>query len=127
MEDNKDTLKYVALVLGARGHAVTVAGRLSEALLAAADQPFDLLVSDIELPDGTGLELMRQLRGTGLPAIAMSGYGSEEDIRASLEAGFAEHLTKPVDLTRLIAAIQSVTAAERGFPAEGVGAVVRTS
>ena len=92
MEDNKDTLKYIALVLGARGHAVTVAERLSEALLAAADQPMDLLVSDIELPDGTGLELMHRLRSSGLPAIAMSGYGSEEDIRASLEAGFSEHL-----------------------------------
>ena len=127
VEDNKDTLKYIALVLGARGHAVTVAERLSEALLAAADQPLDLLVSDIELPDGTGLELMRQLRGTGLPAIAMSGYGSEEDVRASLEAGFAEHLTKPVDLTRLIAAVHSVTAAKRGARADEVGAAVRTS
>jgi CheY-like chemotaxis protein len=127
VEDNKDTLKYIALVLGARGHEVTVAERLSEALLAAADLPLDLVVSDIELPDGTGLELMRRLRGRGLPAIAMSGYGSEEDVRASLEAGFAEHLTKPVDLTRLIAAIHSVTADERGARAEGVGAAVRTS
>ena len=112
VEDNKDTLHCIATALGARGHAVTVAARLSEALRAAADQPLDLLVSDIELPDGTGLELMRQLRGTGLPAIAMSGYGSEEDVRASLEAGFTEHLTKPVDLFRLIAAVQNVTAAE---------------
>jgi len=127
VEDNKDTLKYIALVLGARGHAVTVAERLSEALLAAAGQPLDLLVSDIELPDGTGLELMRQLRGRGLPAIAMSGYGSEEDVRASLEAGFAEHLTKPVDVTRLIAAVDSVTAALCGARAEGVGAAVRNS
>jgi PAS domain S-box-containing protein len=122
VEDNKDTLKYIALVLGARGHAVTMAEGISEALLAAADQPFDLLISDIELPDGTGLQLMQQLRGTGLPAIAMSGYGSDEDVRASLEAGFAEHLTKPVDLTRLIAAIASVTAAERGARAAQVGA-----
>jgi PAS domain S-box-containing protein len=127
VEDNKDTLKYIALVLGARGHEVTVAERLSEALRAAADQPFDLLVSDIELPDGTGLELMRQLRGRGLPAIAMSGYGSEEDVRASQEAGFTEHLTKPVDLTRLLAAVHSVTAAERGARAEEVSAAARTS
>src|SRR4029077_19254043 len=70
VEDNKDTLKYIALVLGARGHEVTVAERLSEALLAAADQPLYLFVSDIELPDGTGFELMRHLRGRGLPAIA---------------------------------------------------------
>ena len=62
---------------------------------------------------------MQQLRERGLPAIAMSGYGSEEDIRASLEAGFTEHLTKPVDLTRLIAAIHRVTAAERGAAGRG--------
>jgi len=127
VEDNKDTLKYIAMVLGARGHTVTVAERLSEAFLAADDQPLDLLISDVELPDGTGLELMQRLRGRGLPAIAMSGYGSEEDVRASIEAGFAEHLTKPVDLTRLIAAVHSVTAAERGTRADGAGAAVRTS
>jgi CheY-like chemotaxis protein len=127
VEDNKDTLKYIALVLGARGHAVTVAERLSEAVLAAADQSFDLLISDIELPDGTGLELMRHLRGRELPAIALSGYGSEEDVRASLEAGFAQHLTKPVDLTRLIAAVYSVTAALCAAQPERVGAAVETS
>jgi CheY-like chemotaxis protein len=127
VEDNTDTLKYIARALCARGHAVTVAERLSDALLAAADQPFDLLISDIELPDGTGLELARKLRERGLPAIAMSGYGSEEDIRASLEAGFTEHLTKPVDLTRLIAAVHSVTTAERGARAEKIGAAVRIS
>ena len=124
VEDNKDTLKYIALALGARGHEVTVAERLSEALHAADHQPLDLLISDIELPDGTGLELMWQLRGRGLPAIAMSGYGSEEDIRASLGAGFKEHLTKPVDLTRLIAAVQSVIAAGRGAGADEVGTEV---
>ncbi len=127
VEDNKDTLHCIASALVARGNAVTVAERLSEALKAAAVQSFDLLVSDIELPDGTGLELMRQLRGTGLPAIAMSGYGSEEDVRASLEAGFTEHLTKPVDLTRLIAAVHRVTAPERRGRTEEISAAVGTS
>jgi PAS domain S-box-containing protein len=127
VEDNKDTLKYIALVLGARGHAVTAAERISQALLAATDQSFDLLVSDIELPDGSGLELMRQLRDRGLPGIAMSGYGSDGDVRASLEAGFTEHLTKPVDLTRLMAAVHRVTAAERGTRADGIGAAVGTA
>jgi CheY-like chemotaxis protein len=69
---------------------------------------------------------MRQLREKGLPAIAMSGYGSEEDVQASLEAGFAEHLTKPVDLTRLLAAVHSVTAGERAAEAEGVGTGVKS-
>lgn len=89
---------------------MTVAERLSEALRLTADRPLDLLISDIELPDGTGLELMKQLYGRGLPAIAISGYGSEEDVRASLGAGFVEHLTKPIDVTRLIAAVHRVTA-----------------
>ncbi len=126
LEDNKDTLKSIASALGARGHTVTTAERLSEALLAAAAEPLDLLVSDIELPDGTGLELMRHLRERGLPAIAMSGYGSEDDVRASLNAGFTEHLTKPVDLTRLIAAVNRVTAADRRPLADGIGAAVST-
>jgi CheY-like chemotaxis protein len=125
VEDNKDALKYIAWVLGAQGHDVTVAEQLSEALRAADDRPFDLLISDIELPDGTGLELMRHLRGSGLPAIALSGYGSEDDVRASLEAGFVTHLTKPVDRNRLIAAVQSVGAARRG--AEGVATEVSTA
>jgi CheY-like chemotaxis protein len=127
VEDNKDTLKYIASALGAQGHDVTVAERLSEALHVAGDRPLDLLISDIELPDGTGMELMRCLHGSGLPAIAMSGYGSEADVRASLGAGFVEHLTKPVDLTRLIAAIQSVGAAERPANVDGVGAEVSTA
>ena len=126
VEDNKDTLKYVALILEA-GSLGDGGGAALGGTFAAADQHFDLLISDIELPDGTGLELMQQLRGTGMPAIAMSGYGSEDDIRASLEAGFAEHLTKPVDLARLIAAIQSVTAVDRRVPANGVDAAVRAS
>jgi PAS domain S-box-containing protein len=124
VEDNKDTLRSIALVLGAWGHSVTVAEGISAALLAAADHSLDLLLSDIELPDGTGLDLMRHLRGRGLRAIAMSGYGSEEDVRASLEAGFAEHITKPVDVTRLIATIQRVTAVQLGPRADGVGAAV---
>ena len=57
----------------------------------------------------------------------MSGYGSEEDIRASLEAGFSEHLTKPVDMNRLLAAIHNVTAAKCRAQAEGVGAAAGTS
>jgi signal transduction histidine kinase/CheY-like chemotaxis protein len=118
VEDNKETLKYIALVLGSRGHGVTAAERISDAILAATGQTFDLLVSDIELPDGSGLELMRRLRDRGLPAIAVSGYGSDEDIRASLDAGFTEHLTKPVDVTRLIAAVDRITAAERGNRAD---------
>jgi PAS domain S-box-containing protein len=116
VEDNKDTLKYLTLVLGARGYVVSTAARLSDALDAAASQSLDLVISDIELPDGTGLELMRHLSGSGVPGIAMSGYGTEEDIGASLGAGFAEHLTKPVDVGRLDAAIRRTALSSDGNP-----------
>jgi CheY-like chemotaxis protein len=113
VEDNKDTLNYLTLVLESRGHELTTAQRLSEALGAAEGREFDLILSDIELPDGSGLELMRQLRWRGIPALAFSGYGSEDDARASLEAGFTEHLTKPVSFSRLEVAIHRVTSSCR--------------
>ncbi len=117
VEDNKDTLKYFAIVLGARGHEVTTAERLSDALRAATGRDLDLVISDIELPDGTGLDLIRQLGGRGVPGVAMSGYGSEEDVKASLEAGFSQHLIKPVDVSKLEAAIEMVTSVPRSAAA----------
>jgi PAS domain S-box-containing protein len=127
VEDNPDTLRYIGVVLQARGHEVTTAARLSDALREAEGRDLDLILSDIELPDGTGLELMRELRDRGVPGVAMSGYGSEEDVRASRGAGFAEHLTKPVDVAKLEAAIQRVAPAGgtatsgRAAPANHVG------
>ena len=110
VEDNRDTLRYLAMVLRLRGHEVTEAASLAEAR-AVAVPGLGLLLSDIELPDGTGLELVRELCGAKVRAIAMSGYGSEEDVKMSLEAGFAEHLTKPVSLQTLEAAIRRVATA----------------
>ena len=103
-----------------------VAERTAQRAEAAAEH--DLLISDIELPDGTGLELMRELGGgRGLPGIAMSGFGSEEDVRLSREAGFATHLTKPIDIARLESAIQEfgpgadgARSTDAAFPAIGV-------
>jgi PAS domain S-box-containing protein len=110
VEDNKDTLRSLARILGQRGHEVRPAGRLSEAMAATDEAEYDLLLSDIELPDGTGLELMQNLAPRTVRGIAMSGYGSQEDIQQSLAAGFDEHLTKPVDLQRLEEAIARVMA-----------------
>jgi CheY-like chemotaxis protein len=110
VEDNKDTLHYLTLVLRQRNHKVVPVDSVSAALAAASEARFDLLISDIELPDGSGLELMHGLGGgRTLPGIAMSGFGSDEDLRNSACAGFAEHLTKPIDLNRLESAIQRVT------------------
>jgi signal transduction histidine kinase/ActR/RegA family two-component response regulator len=112
VEDNMDTLQYLASVLRQRGHDVVTADRVASAR-AAVDQatvPFDLLLSDIELPDGDGLYLMRELNTRRpMPGIAVSGFGAPEDLRLSREAGFLDHLTKPVDLNQLDAAIRRVT------------------
>jgi PAS domain S-box-containing protein len=108
VEDNRDTLRFLAAVLRQRGHDVVAAESVAAARAAAgaAGTPFDLLLSDIELPDGDGLYLMRELAAsTRLVGIALSGFGTEEDVRQSRAAGFLDHLTKPVDLNRLEAAI----------------------
>jgi len=79
-------------------------------LLNAATQALGRLMSG--LPDGSGTDLMRELSARhGLRGIALSGYGMEEDVRQSLEAGFARHLTKPVSLPQLQAALREVAGA----------------
>jgi signal transduction histidine kinase/methylmalonyl-CoA mutase cobalamin-binding subunit len=113
VEDHPDTAEAMAEVLRLLGHEVTVAGTVAEALdaaeAAAARSGFELVVSDLGLPDGSGQDLMRELvKRHALPGIALSGYGMEEDVRKSLEAGFTVHLTKPVTPQRLRDAIRQV-------------------
>ncbi len=99
-------------MLRKRGHEVVTADCIAAARAAAngAEARFDLLLSDVELPDGNGLQLMRELGGRGgWLGIAMSGFGTEEDLQLSREAGFLDHLTKPIDLNRLDAAIRRAT------------------
>jgi DNA-binding response OmpR family regulator len=112
VEDNSDILRYLILLLEQAGHRVRPAANLAEALEAAGSGPIDVLLSDIGLPDGSGLELLQTLRNDrpGLPAVAFSGFGSDDDVRHSLEAGFAAHLTKPLDFRRLSAAIRNALA-----------------
>ncbi len=111
VEDNADTLNYLSKMLTRRGHEIHTADSLRSAIRVAAGLDFDLLVSDIELPDGTGLELMGRLRSNrAVSGIALSGFGSSEDIELSRSAGFAEHLTKPIDFRALEAAIGQVAA-----------------
>lgn len=74
----------------------------------------DVLVSDISLPDGSGLDLIREVRrGRGVPSIALSGFGTEDDVQRSRAAGFDEHLVKPVDIDQLLAAIARVRSRPR--------------
>ncbi len=106
VEDHADTALLLKRLLEASGYAVETAGSVAEATEAAERECFDILVSDLGLPDGTGCDLMRSLRERyPLKGIAMSGYGMDEDLRKSLEAGFSEHLVKPVDISALERAI----------------------
>ena len=108
VDDHADTLRSMERLLRLRGYQVCTAPTVAEALAFAANQPFDLLVSDVGLPDGTGMDLMRELRlmhGETLRGIALSGYGMEDDVSRSHAAGFDEHLTKPVDMASLEAVI----------------------
>ncbi len=102
---------------------------VSCSVLDELDAQFDLLISDIELPDGDGLELMRELSVNGaIPGIAMSGFGGEADLQLSREAGFVDHLTKPLDLHRLDAAIRRVLDhADQSEPGEAFGSRTRGS
>jgi len=111
VEDHADTAQAMADLLRTLGHEVTVAGTVAGALEAAqTPKPdLDLVISDLGLPDGSGLELMRELAGHGLRGIALSGYGMDEDIQRSREAGFTAHLTKPVSLQTLQEAILQAT------------------
>ena len=111
VEDNIDTAGVMAMVLKMAGFEVRVANNVAAALKSAAAEPPDVLVSDIGLPDGSGLDLMRQLQNARpMFGIALSGYGQEEDVRRSRDAGFIEHLIKPVDLDVLERSVRRVAA-----------------
>ena len=102
VEDHEATRVVLARLLTRLGHTVTTAGTLAEARTAALTATFDAVVSDLGLPDGTGIELMEELRDLyGLTGIALTGYGMDEDVRRSEKAGFVAHLVKPVDMSEL--------------------------
>ena len=109
VEDNADTLQTMARLLERWGYSVTTADCVQSALTAASRDSFHLLVSDLGLPDGSGLDIIRQVKSRyGLRGIAFSGFGTDDDIRQSREAGFEVHITKPINIPALRTAIQSV-------------------
>jgi len=112
VEDHEDTANIMSRLLRSFGHDVQTAGSVATALQAvAASRPFDLLISDIGLPDGSGVDLMRQLRAQyDIRGIALTGWGLE-DVEDSKAAGFVEHLKKPVDLMHLRTVIDRVAKA----------------
>jgi two-component system CheB/CheR fusion protein len=109
VEDHEDTRNALVRLLTRWGHFVKTAGTVAEGIeMAAAFSP-ELLLSDLGLPDGTGIELLGRLRAEReFPAIAMSGYGMESDLEQTTRAGFVAHLVKPVAAERLREVIERV-------------------
>ena len=107
VEDHEDTNRSLTNLLRRRGYKVQPATTMRSALDLAATEHFDVLISDIGLPDGSGMELMQTLQSARpLFGIALTGYGMEDDIRKSYDSGFNHHLVKPVDLNKLDSLIQ---------------------
>ena len=114
VEDNDDTRILLARLLEREGHRIQAAGSCQEADSAvknASMEPFQVLISDLDLPDGSGLEVVQRAKAhtPKMKAIALSGYGGEEDIQQSVRSGFDAHLTKPIALEelRLVLAAQA--------------------
>jgi CheY-like chemotaxis protein len=120
VDDHADSVRPMQLFLEAIGYQVIAATSVGSALRIALQEEFDLLVSDIGLPDGSGENLIRQLRDRGhkLPSIALSGHGMKVDIERSLAAGFQVHLTKPVSPQRLQATIDQLIRQPGNAPGE---------
>jgi signal transduction histidine kinase len=111
VEDHEDTARLLVRLLERSGHKVKTAGRVAAALELLETEPFDLLLSDVGLPDATGYELMqRAAERHRISGIAMTGYAMEDDVRKCREAGFSEHLVKPVNVQQLRQVIQRLMA-----------------
>lgn len=118
VDDHPDTRSSFQSLLERRGHRITVASTVAEACAKADAGEFQLLISDIGLPDGSGYDLMRAMaRHPRMRGIAVSGYGMKEDITRSREAGFSAHLTKPIRVAELEKSITEVMASVSGPPA----------
>jgi signal transduction histidine kinase len=112
VEDNADAAEAMSLSLAIYGYDVTSAPTLRGALDEAERSRFDIVVTDLGLPDGSGIEIGRLL-GVHSPVIALSGYGAPQDVQRTLSAGFAAHLVKPADPAAVHSAVQKVLS-ERG-------------
>jgi PAS domain S-box-containing protein len=103
VEDHDQTRETLTRLLKRRGYDVKTASTIQEALRSAEQDDYDLLISDLGLPDGDGCNLMSELRvkWPTLLGVAISGFGMEADVTRSRAAGFNEHLTKPVGIDSL--------------------------
>jgi PAS domain S-box-containing protein len=114
VEDNEDNASALVDLLELQGFRVERAPGVAAAL-RCTDRDYDVLVSDLGLPDGSGIDVVQAFSARRpVKAIALSGYGSDSDVERSLAAGFSLHLTKPVEPTELVRAIEELAAQDGG-------------
>jgi signal transduction histidine kinase len=110
VDDEKDALQLAARLFEDRGAVVATAGSADEALALAFTREFDVIVSDIGMPERDGYELMKECRARGLttPAIAVTAYARSEDRTKALSSGYQGHVAKPVEVAELLATVAAV-------------------
>jgi CheY-like chemotaxis protein len=114
VDDQMDTLEAICLLLELNGARMTCVGSVEETLASIAEDPPDVLISDLSLPEEDGLSLIRRLRqlphdrGGRLPAIALTAHANAAMERAALEAGFQRFLRKPIDPGQLLQVLREL-------------------
>lgn len=103
VEDNASTQAVVARMLQRLGQHVRVVGSVKDAKEALREAHFDAMLCDLGLPDGSGIDVMEAARELQprLYSVALSGYGTDEDLHRTRQAGFVQHLVKPIRLAQL--------------------------
>ncbi|HEX6283750.1 MAG TPA: ATP-binding protein, partial [Pyrinomonadaceae bacterium] len=118
VDDSEDTLAMLTQLLTLSGANVTTATNGADALRIASEREFDVILSDISMPEMDGFEFLQRLRQINgrqnIPVIAITGFGRAHDVERARAAGFYSHLTKPVNLDALAEVLQQLTA---GAPA----------
>jgi len=114
VDDDADSLEVLRMVLEAAGAKVTATASARDAFEALdAHGPFEIIVSDIGMPEMDGYSFMRGVRSRSssahVPAIALTAYARSEDAELAIRAGYQEHLAKPVDETRLLNAVKTLS------------------
>jgi PAS domain S-box-containing protein len=116
VEDHPDTAELLGAVLGSHGAGVRAAASLAAALAMLAAEDFDVVVSDIGMPDGTGYELLQRMRERdrlegrlSVPAVAVTAFAGSEDRERALAAGFEDYAAKPIEPADLVDRVARVT------------------
>ena len=111
VEDHGDTRQALSRLLGHFGHEIAVADSAESALPIIESAEFDVILSDIALPGGSGYDLIAEAkRRRPVKAVAITGFGTPDDIERGKEAGFDFHLTKPVDFQELRTVLGQIAA-----------------